>query len=90
MLINFYFTQWVLSNDRRSPNLLKIYVDIYILLGADPEILFIRENSICVLQKERKFVSNAYASVLGNDQVLSEYHVVQLRKRFKLEKSQIK
>ena len=55
---------------------MKIYVDIYILLGADPEILYARENSICVLQKERKFVSNAYASVLGNDQVLSEYHVV--------------
>ena len=69
---------------------MKIYVDIYILLGADPEILYTRENSIYVLQKERKFVSNAYASVLGNDQVLSEYHVVQLRKRFKLEKSQIK
>lgn len=69
---------------------MKIYVDIYILLGADPEILYTRENSICVLQKERKFVSNAYASVLRNDQVLSEYHVVQLRKRFKLEKSQIK
>ena len=68
---------------------MKIYVDIYISLEADPEILFTRENSICVLQKERKFVSN-YASVLGNDQVLSEYHVVQLRKRFKLEKSQIK
>ena len=69
---------------------MKIYVDIYILLGADPEILYARENSICVLQKERKFVSNAYASVLRNDQVLSEYHVVQLRKRFKLENSQIK
>ena len=67
-----------------------MYVDIYILLGADPEILFIRKKSICVLQKERKFVSNAYASVLRNDQVLSEYHDVQLRKRFKLEKSQIK